>query len=101
MARTLTSPIVRSNIEKKMVTSGKYTIVIDNNGNVDLPRSFYEYEIASLGSDGVPITSQIVVIYVPDMPAAFKTKLKELHNMVISGAESAGYLEAGTDTDDF
>jgi len=101
VTRQLTDPLEPISVPTQRVISGRYVLAVKPDGTVDLPGSWYEYRVDSYNADGSLQERQAKRVYTPDMPAAFKVKLRDLHNMVISDAEASGLLGAGTDTADF
>ncbi|MEE4248329.1 MAG: hypothetical protein V2I33_23320, partial [Kangiellaceae bacterium] len=90
--RQLTNPIRILDTDKQYISAGKYQLILDNDGNIDVDKSYYRYIVTNLPSDEqTPHT-----IAVRDIPAAFKSKLKEIHLMVVNHAENQGILKDGT-----
>jgi hypothetical protein len=94
--RQLTNAITTLDTDKQYVSSGRYQLVLDNDGAIDMDRSFYRYVVTNLPSGSYTPYS----ITASEMPAAFRSKLKEIHAMVVNHAENNGLLHPGTDTDD-
>lgn len=95
--RDLTTPVTNVTADKQYVQGGRYFIASGNDGTINLAGSYYEYDVVLLPSE----EKQTYRVYEPDMPPAFRTKLKELHQMVVSRAGTEGELQPGTDSDDF
>ena len=94
--RNLTQPVQETVATRQYVSDGRYRIELDSVGNVNLSKSFYQYTVTSLPGKQVETKRAMG----DALPAAFRAKLKELHQMVISDAEASGLLHPGTDEDD-
>ena len=94
--RQLTNPITNQTADKQYVQSGHYELVLNSNNGINLEKSFYQYTVMNLPSRVVSHKK----VFAVDMPQAFRAKLKELHQMVVTDAENSGLLLPGTDTDD-
>lgn len=101
MTRQLADPIEPISVPTQRVISGRYVLAVLLDGSVDLPNSWYEYQVDSYLADGSLQGRASRRVYEPAIPTAFKTKLRDLHNMVISDAEAEGLLGAGADAPDF
>ena len=94
--RDLTNPITQTQTTKQFIDRWGINLVLNNSGGIDMAKSFFRYRVTSLPEGGsVPET-----IYAQDLPAAVRTKLKEIHALVHTDAENKNLLESGTDTDD-
>ena len=94
--RDLTNPISKVSADKQYVSSGKYKLVLNAEGGINVDASYYQYIVTNLPS-GKQTVHKINVV---DIPAAFKNKLKEIHLMVVGHAENQGILKPGIDVDD-
>jgi hypothetical protein len=94
--RDLTIPITSIDTNRQYVSEGKYQLVLNAEGGINMDASYYQYVVTNLPS-GEYAPYKIAAI---DLPVSFRAKLKEIHNIVVTHAENTGLLHPGTDTDD-
>lgn len=94
--RELTTPIIEEQATHQYVSDGQYHIAINDDNTINIADCYYAFKVTSTPSGN----HQWRRVMAPDMPAAFRAKLKELHQMVNAYAENQGMIGAGTDTDD-
>ena len=94
--RSLTDPVQTVEVDTQYVSAGKYKLVPDGAGGINMDQSYYQYTVTSLPSE----ESTSYKIKAQDLPLAFRSKLKTLHQMVVAHAENQGLLLPGNDSDD-
>ncbi|MHC4622118.1 MAG: hypothetical protein ACYTEQ_30645 [Planctomycetota bacterium] len=99
MARDLTTPQTQTLVDKQVVTDVAYHLELPG-GGVDMQRSTLRYKVTNFAGT-TPKTVAERSVKFADLPPVVKTKMKELHALVMTDADNNGLLSPGTDADDF
>jgi hypothetical protein len=99
MPRDLTNPQTQTLVDRQVVTDVGYHLELPG-GTVDMERSTLRYKVTSFSGTNPEKFAEMSVRF-SQLPPTVKAKMKELHLMIVSHADSNGLLQPGTDTDDF
>lgn len=100
MARTRTTPESTPDVTTDYVMQFGVIMAYDEAGNPDTDNIKFVYVVNNTDGAGGVIRSQVREVKFANWPAGVKTDLKAVYNRVLTDAENAGLIGAGTDSDD-
>jgi hypothetical protein len=100
MPRTRTTPTTTKTIHYDTVDVMVLQIGYDNNLQMSAVGTNFTYAITNRDAGGGIIEHKKVEIPWTDIPAGVRTKLREIHAVVLTHAENQGIIGAGTDAND-